>query len=109
MSVKVSDHVWKHSRAKTNAALLVSLALADYANHEGIAWPALAKIAKKTRLRVRSVCRAITDLEAMGEWRRERSSGGARKRTKYTFTLSKNSDTASPLNGNRTLTQLHTK
>jgi len=45
----------------------------------------------------------------MGEWRRERSSGGARKRTKYTFTLSKNSDTASPLNGNRTLTQLHTK
>ena len=56
------DRVWKLSRA-TGAVRLVMLALADYANPRGVAWPGVDALAKKTRCAVSSVHRALRSLK----------------------------------------------
>jgi hypothetical protein len=61
--------------------LLVLLALADFADDEGLCFPRISTIAKKARLSERSVQDALCKLEAIGEIRREL--GGGRKVTRY--------------------------
>src|SRR5947208_9033856 len=66
MSIEAISAVWKHSRQKSGG-LLVLLALADYTNNEGIAWPALSTLARKIRMSKRNVQRWVRVLEKAGE------------------------------------------
>lgn len=74
MSIEVSSAVWKHSRQKSGR-LLVLLALADYTNSEGIAWPAASTLAKKVRTSKRNVQRCVRELEKAGELEVRRNEG----------------------------------
>jgi len=60
------NHVWKFSQA-ANGDLLVLLAIADFANDAGDAWPSVATLAKKARLKIRQTQYSIRHLEASGE------------------------------------------
>lgn len=69
MSVTAQSHVWKYSRAK-GSALLVLLAIADYAHDDGTnAWPKLDALAEKTRMTERSMRTILGELVATGELR----------------------------------------
>jgi hypothetical protein len=61
--------------------------LADFANDAGESWPSLKVLAQKARLTVRQVCKVLDKLEAVGEIRRERSTGGRNRRTRYFINL----------------------
>lgn len=49
MSIKVSSLVWDCSGQKSGKLLLL-LAIADHANEQGVAWPGIPLLARKTRL-----------------------------------------------------------
>lgn len=49
MSIRVINAIWKHFRQQKSGPLVV-LAIADYANADGIAWPAVSTLAQKTRM-----------------------------------------------------------
>lgn len=66
MSVQVSAEVWKRSR-QSGSALLVLLALADYADDTALAWPRVETLAAKARLRERHVRRLLQQLAKAGE------------------------------------------
>ena len=66
MSIRAMSAVWQHSKAKSGD-LLVALAIADYSNDEGFAFPAIQTLAKKARLSPRQVKRAIDRLCRRGE------------------------------------------
>ncbi len=66
MSIEATNAVWKHSRQKSGT-LLVLLALADYTNSEGIAWPAISTLARKVRTSNRNVQRSVRVAEKAGE------------------------------------------
>lgn len=66
MSVRVMADVWEHSEME-GGALLVLLALADWANDEGKCWPRAETLAKKARLSTRQLSRVLTSLEDAGE------------------------------------------
>lgn len=68
MSISVSTVVWKRSKQKGNA-LLVLLALADYANDkkQELAWPSVSTLASKVRLSERQVQRILPALAESGE------------------------------------------
>lgn len=66
MSVEVMACVWRSSRQK-GGKLLVLLAMADFANDEGLCWPSVATLAKKARLSDRQAQRALRELESDGE------------------------------------------
>ncbi len=65
MSIKIMSEVWESAKVD-GAPLLVLLALADYANDNGICWPAVATLAKKTRVSERHVRRILGALERNG-------------------------------------------
>ena len=66
MSIEATNAAWKHSRQKSGG-LLVLLALADYTNAEGVAWPAISTLARKVRMSKRNVQRWVRVLEKAGE------------------------------------------
>jgi hypothetical protein len=66
MSIEVMTRVWKHSRHK-EGTLLVLLAIADFANDEGVAFPSMKTIAKKARMTIRNAQLAVRRLERAGE------------------------------------------
>jgi Helix-turn-helix domain len=66
MSIGATNAVWKRSGQKSGP-LLVLLALADYTNSEGIAWPAVSTLAQKVRMSKRNVQRCVRALEKAGE------------------------------------------
>ena len=75
MSVYISADVWKYSKTRGSARLLL-LALADNAREETrIAIVGTAYLAEKTRLSQRAVHRLIQELEASGEVMVERNRG----------------------------------
>src|SRR3989442_12271734 len=89
MSVKVLARVWEHSRQK-GTALLLALAIADYCNDEGWAWPSIASLRRKTRLRSdRTVHALLRKLESAGEIAIDRgaaivgTAGGAQRMNLY--------------------------
>lgn len=60
------DAVWKNTKARSGS-LLVLLALADFSNDQGIAFPSIPTLARKARLSPRQVKRAIDQLHRLGE------------------------------------------
>ncbi len=70
MSIAVMTRVWKHSRAK-GSALLLLLAIADHADDAGVAYPSVTTLATKIRMTRRNAGKLIAALEAMGELRIE--------------------------------------
>lgn len=66
MSIRVLNLVWEHSEAK-GSALLLLLAVADYADEDGVAYPSVAALAKKSRMSERNTQYALKRLEQMGE------------------------------------------
>lgn len=77
--------VW--SRAPYNGStLLILLALADWANDEGVAWPAMDRLAKKARIDKRSARRVIRRLEKEGILVIEEG-GGRSKQNRYFIQL----------------------
>lgn len=68
MSVKQIDRVWELSEHK-GTDLLVLLALADFSNDEGVSWPSIETLARKTRVSERTIQRSITKCVNSGELR----------------------------------------
>jgi hypothetical protein len=75
MSIELTNAVWKHSRQKKSGALVVLLAIADYANVDGIAWPAIPTLARKARMSKRNVQRWLSSLQLDGELKVLRNQG----------------------------------
>ena len=67
MSIEATNAVWKSSRQKKSGALVVLLAIADYINTEGNAWPAVSTLAQKVRMSKRNVQRWLRALVNAGE------------------------------------------
>ena len=66
MSVRLTQNIWQHSRAH-GTALVVLLAIADYANADGLAWPSTSVLAARARLSERQTRRCLATLVEMGE------------------------------------------
>lgn len=67
MSLRATTLVWERAHAK-GGALLLMLAIADYAKDDGRwAFPSNKKLAEKTRLTVRAIQFVLRQLEADGE------------------------------------------
>lgn len=60
------SRVWEHS-GQRGGALLILLALADFADDDGYAWPAVPTLATKARMTERNARYALRSLEADGE------------------------------------------
>jgi hypothetical protein len=54
VSIKTINFVWQNSKQR-GSALLVLLAIADFANDDGEAWPSIRSLAKKARMSERNV------------------------------------------------------
>ena len=65
MSIKVMTWVWDNSKHE-GTELLAELSLADWANDDGVCWPNLTRIAKRTRVKTRQATNIIHQLEAAG-------------------------------------------
>lgn len=70
MSIKLMAAVWERIDL-TSTQKLVLLALADWANDEGLCWPSIDRLAAKTSMAGRSVQRIIRDLESTGFIKRD--------------------------------------
>jgi hypothetical protein len=92
MSIEATKAVWEWSQQKSGA-LLVLLALADYTNKEGIAWPAVPTLARKVRMSIRNVQRHLHTLENAGELEIRRNQG-RRGSNIYRILLSNNKSNA---------------
>jgi hypothetical protein len=66
MSVEISLLVWKWSK-QSGTRLLLLVAIADYANAEGIAWPSIKSLAERTRMTPRYVQKMLREIETDGE------------------------------------------
>ena len=66
--------VWETSPQK-GTALLLLLAIADFANDDGMAWPGIATLSKKVRMSERYVHRMIKELTSAGELKVEYKAG----------------------------------
>lgn len=66
MSIQVMSRVWQNSKAKSGA-LLVLLAIADFADDEGNAFPSVETLAEKSRMSERNVQLSIRRLQQAGE------------------------------------------
>jgi hypothetical protein len=84
MSIKIMTRVWGESK-QTGGALLVLLAMADNANHEGVCWPGHEYLATKARLDVRQVRRVIKKLIHDGELSVIKENAGRGKLTVYSL------------------------
>lgn len=74
MSIKVMSAVWEHSRAK-GSELLLLLAIADYADDEGNAFPSVTNLAKKIRMTQRGTQMLLRKLEKLQELSTEHERG----------------------------------
>ncbi len=67
MSIKAMTTVWEKSE-QSGSSLLMLLAIPDYAQDDGSgAWPSLATLARKTRMKRRNAIYTIKKLEKAGE------------------------------------------
>jgi hypothetical protein len=67
MSIKVASRAWDTSK-QSGTRLLTVIALADYANDEGIGWPGMGTLARKCRLQSRrAIQKVCAELKTIGE------------------------------------------
>lgn len=66
MSVAVMAALWKHS-GHSGSALLMLLAIADFADDDGRAYPSVARLAQKCRVKPRAANYTLRDLQDSGE------------------------------------------
>jgi hypothetical protein len=66
MSIALMSDVWLYSKQE-GSSLLLLLAIADFANDNGLAWPSIVTLAQRTRQHRRTVERQIQKLEESGE------------------------------------------
>lgn len=74
MSIKFMTAVWEREDLASTQKLVL-LALADWANDEGLCWPSINRLALKASLTTRGVQKAIRSLEDAGFIRREEIAG----------------------------------
>lgn len=74
MSIKLMTAVWEREDLASTQKLVL-LALADWANDEGLCWPSINRLAVKASLTARAVQKAIRSLEDVGFIRREEIAG----------------------------------
>jgi hypothetical protein len=77
--------VWERA-PYTAGSLIVLLALADWANDEGVAWPSMERLAQKARIDRRSAQRIVRQLERDGVLEIE-AGGGRAKQHKYVLKM----------------------
>lgn len=65
MSIKIMSWVWEHSPYK-GEALLIHLAVADYANDQGMCWPTQETLAQKARCSTEHVRRVVKRMQEDG-------------------------------------------
>jgi hypothetical protein len=78
MSIKLMSAVWERDDL-TSTQKLVLLALADWANDEGLCWPSIDRVALKASLTSRGVQKTIRSLEEMQFLRKEEIKGRGNK------------------------------
>lgn len=66
MSLEAIIYVWKHSKQR-GSALLLMLALADYADENGYSYPSVGTLARKTRMGERNVQKLLQKLQTEKE------------------------------------------
>lgn len=66
MSITVMSQVWEHSQ-QSGSSLLLLLAIADYSNEDGEAWPSVPTLAKKCRVSERRIQQMLRTLQDAGE------------------------------------------
>jgi DNA-binding transcriptional ArsR family regulator len=66
MSIEASRHVWATTK-QSGSALIVLLAIADYADKSGLAWPTVKSLAAKARMSIRNVQYHLNRLRDAGE------------------------------------------
>jgi hypothetical protein len=66
MSLKILTKVWDNSEARLGERLVL-LAIADYADENGVAFPSIATLARKSQMCDRQVQRCIKELCRIGE------------------------------------------
>lgn len=103
MSVRVSSHVWESSK-QTGDRLLLMLALADFADEQGVCWPSQAVLAAKVRCSVRWVQKMLADLKKDGEIEVKKQGIGRGQNTEYQIVFSepKKANVDTPINGEKT-------
>jgi uncharacterized phage protein (TIGR02220 family) len=74
MSIRVMSRVWDSSRLG-GTELLCLLAIADFANDDGVAYPSVATLAAKIRMSHRNTNYLLRKLEECGELQIERNAG----------------------------------
>lgn len=74
MSIRLMTAVWEREDLSATHKLVL-LALADWANDEGLCWPSINRLSIKTSMAGRSIQRLIRQLEEMGFIRREETAG----------------------------------
>jgi hypothetical protein len=74
VSIKALNHVWENSKQK-GGKLLCLLALADYSNEKGVAFPSIDSLARKSRMSIRNVQLVIGELVEEGEIAIQRGQG----------------------------------
>ena len=85
MSIHIMALVWERA-PYDGGTLLALLALADWANEEGVTWPSIAQIASKSRMKPRNAQYILRALEADGMLTREQA-GKGRSTTVYRINL----------------------
>jgi hypothetical protein len=81
MSIKIMSQIWENGPGSVTDRFVL-LAIADYANDDGEAWPSIASIMKKTTLSERGVQTTIRRLEA-DNWLRIETGNGRHGCNKY--------------------------
>ncbi len=89
------QQVWEHSK-QTEGALLVLLSIADFADDDGMAYPAIPRLAKKARLTDRQVQRVLRRIEDAGELTITRGIGRGQSNIYHVILSGVN---VSPING----------
>lgn len=74
MSIKIMSRVWDESPSK-GSELLLLLAIADYANESGVAWPKTETLAHKVRMSERQVQRMVKALVDQRQLKVEKNAG----------------------------------
>jgi hypothetical protein len=87
MSIEVQALIWKHAPYRGNT-LIAFLALGDWSDDEGVSWPKMASLAKKSRQSIRNAHYAVELLERDGFLSIE-SHRGAGKHNQFRINMQK--------------------